>query len=74
MLTYGTGIDAELEHWHYDTFVAKAKSVTVGQLITTFALGPDGKVKTIDLTGLGTFERKPEPVTATQAGRGRPPE
>jgi CubicO group peptidase (beta-lactamase class C family) len=60
MMTYGNTIDATLEHWHYDTFEAVATAATVGKLVTTFALGPDGKVKSVDVAGFGTFNRRPE--------------
>jgi len=69
-LTYGNTIDAMLEHWHYDTFVATASSVTVGKLMTTFALGADGKVKTVELQGLGVFGRRPEPVDSARRAVG----
>jgi hypothetical protein len=60
MMDYGNTIDATLEHWHYDTFEAVATAATVGKLVTTFALGPDGKVKSVDVAGFGTFNRRPE--------------
>jgi CubicO group peptidase (beta-lactamase class C family) len=59
-MNYGSGIEATLEHWHYDTFEAKSSAVLVGTLMTTFALGPDGKVKSVDVANFGTFERRPE--------------
>lgn len=72
-LTYGNTIDATLDHWHYDTFVATASSVTVGKLMTTFSLGSDGKVKTVDVQGLGAFGRRPEPADSTKkAAVGQP--
>ena len=65
-LKYGNFIDATLEHWHYDTFVANASAVIVGKLMTTFALGTDGKVKSIDIDGFGTFTRKPDAADTTK--------
>ena len=34
-MNYGNGIDATLEHWHYDTFIATASAVTMGKRMTT---------------------------------------
>lgn len=69
-LIYGNTIDATLEHWAYDSFMATASAVTVGKLMTTFAIGADGTVKTVDVEGLGTFGRRPEkPDTAKRATR-----
>ena len=65
-LTYGNFIDATLEHWHYDTFVATASNLTVGKLMTTFSLGADGKVKSVEVERLGTFVRRPEPSDSTR--------
>ena len=76
-MTYGTSFDGELEHWHYDTFRANWKSRTLGRTFVTFALDADGKVKTVDFEGIGSFGRKPDApdtsrkvvLAATEAGR-----
>jgi CubicO group peptidase (beta-lactamase class C family) len=65
-LIYGNAIDAPLEHWHYDSFMATGTSVTGGELMITFALGTDGKVKSVEVQGLGTFGRKPDPADSTK--------
>jgi CubicO group peptidase (beta-lactamase class C family) len=59
-MNYGRGIEAPLEHWHYDTFEATSSAVLVGKMMTTFTLGADGKVKSVDVANIGTFERRPE--------------
>jgi CubicO group peptidase (beta-lactamase class C family) len=59
-MNYGRGIEATLEHWHYDTFEAKSSAVLVGKMMTTFTLAADGKVKSVDVANIGTFERRPE--------------
>jgi hypothetical protein len=64
-MKYGTMIDATLSHWHYDTFEATASALAIGKLMTTFALGGDGKLKTLDIAGLGTFSRKPDAADTT---------
>jgi hypothetical protein len=58
-LRYGR-VDATLEHWHYDTFDAVANTGTLTRFPTTFALGADGKVKSVEVSGIGTFNRVPE--------------
>ncbi|MDB4873991.1 MAG: beta-lactamase [Gemmatimonadetes bacterium] len=65
-MTYGNGIDATLEHWHYDTFQATATQLSVGKLMVTFALDADAKVKSVDVAGFGTFGRRPEKVDTTK--------
>ena len=38
-------LDGPLEHWHYDTFVARWRDRTVPDAFVTFALRPDGQVE-----------------------------
>ena len=63
---YGTAFDGTLEHWHYDTFRAKWNSRPLGKTFVTFALGADGKVKSLDFEGVGTFGRKPDAPDTTR--------
>ena len=63
---YGTAFDGTLEHWHYDTFRAKWNNRAIGKNFVTFALGADGKVKTLDFEGIGTFGRKPDAPDTTR--------
>ena len=63
---YGTAFDGTLEHWHYDTFRAKWNSRPLGKAFVTFALGADGKVKSLDFEGVGTFGRKPDAPDTTR--------
>ncbi len=37
-------VTGELEHWHYDTFVAKLEDPIFGEARVTFRLGADGRV------------------------------
>lgn len=67
-MTYGSGIEATLSHWQYDTFEATADQRSVGKLMTTFALDADGKVKSVDISGLGTFMRRPDKSEPTKNG------
>jgi CubicO group peptidase (beta-lactamase class C family) len=59
-MKYGTAYDGTLEHWHYDTFRAKLQSRAMGQPFVTFALGADGKVRNLEIEGIGEFGRKPD--------------
>ena len=65
-MSYGTMFDGQLEHWHYDTFRAVWKNAALGKSFVTFALDADGKVKNLDLEGIGTFGRKPEAADTTR--------
>jgi len=65
-LKYGTAYDGTLEHWHYDTFRANMQSRAMGQPFVTFALGSDGKVKSLDFEGIGSFGRKPDAPDTTR--------
>ena len=40
-------LTADLEHWHYDTFVARWRDRTVPDAFVTFALRPDGSIDRI---------------------------
>ena len=59
-MSYGTSFDGELEHWHFDTFRASWRNRSLGRAFATFALDADGKVKGVDVEGIGTFSRKPD--------------
>jgi CubicO group peptidase (beta-lactamase class C family) len=65
-MSYGTAFDGELEHWHYDTFRAKWNNRALGPNFVTFALGADGKVKSVDFEGIGTFNRRPDAADTTR--------
>ena len=65
-MSYGTAFDGVLEHWHYDTFRAKWDSRAAGTTYVTFALGADGKVKSLDFEGIGSFDRRPDAADTTR--------
>jgi CubicO group peptidase (beta-lactamase class C family) len=44
-------LTADLEHWHYDTFLAVYRNRWVGEGTATFVIGNDGKVKAMELMG-----------------------
>ena len=54
----------DLEHWHYDTFVAKWRDLSMSAgpgTAITYTLGNDGKVASVDVQGVAEFERAPVP-------------
>ena len=59
-MSYGKYFDGELEHWHYDTFRAIWKERMLGKTFVTFALDADGRVKSADVEGMTTFNRRPD--------------
>jgi hypothetical protein len=61
LLNRGAAFQAELEHWHFDTFRADWRSPVLGKSFVTFRIGPTGKADevTIDLAGPITFKRRP---------------
>jgi hypothetical protein len=65
-MSYGTSFDGELEHWHFDTFRASWRNRALGRAFATFALDADGKVKGVDVEGIGTFSRKPDAPDTTR--------
>jgi hypothetical protein len=41
-------LQGELEHWHYDTFVARWRNRDLdADALVTFALGPDGRIREV---------------------------
>jgi hypothetical protein len=54
------GVSATLEHWHYDTFRARWSEPRLGTMLVTFGLNADARVRSLDVEGLGTFQRAPE--------------
>ncbi len=63
---YGTMFDGDLEHWHFDTFRATWKAASMGKTFVTFAIGMDGKVKSMEVEGIAPFNRKPEQADTTR--------
>ena len=49
---------ADLDHWHYDTFLAKFQDKAVEPQLITFELDASGKVAALQMTGLGRFDLK----------------
>ena len=54
------GVSATLEHWHYDTLRARWNEPRFGTTMVTFGLGGDARVRSLDVEGLGAFQRAPE--------------
>ena len=49
----------DLEHWHFDTFVARWRDRVMEKGLVTFRLGPDGSVQALELEEMGSFQRLP---------------
>jgi len=61
----------DLEHWHYDTFLAKWRDLYMSDgpgTPVTFVLGSDGKVAKMNVENVGEFTRLREPG-AGEGGR-----
>lgn len=51
-IRWGKGFTAPLEHWHYDTFIAKWDDRRSGKDAVTFTLDVLGKVSTLRMSGM----------------------
>lgn len=49
---------ADLEHWHYDTWLATWRDPLLGRGLVTFVLGADGEVSEARVEGIADFERR----------------
>jgi CubicO group peptidase (beta-lactamase class C family) len=68
-LAYGGESDAELEHWHYDTFRVVWKNRLLGRPFATFVVDGTPKVAAMRLENIGEFVRvaaKPEAAAASR--------
>lgn len=65
--SYGPAFTGELEHWHYDTFLAKWSDAKRSKMFVTFAINEQGKIAEAKVQGLTTFRRTPDkaPASAT---------
>jgi len=71
-LSRGPAFDADLEHWHFDTFRAHWRDRTLGKSFVSFRLGATGKVDDfqIDVGGApATYRRRPETADTTAGVR-----
>jgi CubicO group peptidase (beta-lactamase class C family) len=46
----------DLEHWHYDTFLIRWHDPVITDNLVTFRLSPEGKVASLDLEDVETFD------------------
>ena len=68
-LSYGGESDAELEHWHYDTFRAIWKNRLLGKPMVTFVVDGTPKVASMRLENIGEFVRVPAKGEGSPATR-----
>ncbi|HEU5209652.1 MAG TPA: serine hydrolase [Longimicrobiales bacterium] len=66
--TYGPAFDGTLEHWHYNTFRANWEDPQLGTTMLTFTLNARGEPGTLDVEGMGEFNRQAD--SSTQAAGG----
>ncbi|MGH9332563.1 MAG: serine hydrolase, partial [Vicinamibacteria bacterium] len=58
-LSLGPGLEGSLEHWHYDVFRVIWDRKWQGTALSSFRLGVDGAVESVDVEGL-EFRREPK--------------
>ncbi|HET7553390.1 MAG TPA: serine hydrolase, partial [Gemmatimonadaceae bacterium] len=63
--TMGPSYTGDLSHWHFDTFKVTWRDPSLGSSYFTFVLGPDGKVKDLEMRNMGDFKRMPSERPAT---------
>jgi CubicO group peptidase (beta-lactamase class C family)/D-alanyl-D-alanine dipeptidase len=63
--TMGPSYTGDLSHWHFDTFKVTWRDPSLGSAYFTFVLGPDGKVKELEMRNMGDFKRIPSERPAT---------
>jgi CubicO group peptidase (beta-lactamase class C family) len=59
VLRYAPDYEADLEHWHHDTFRAVWRRTGFGRAFVTFSLDSRARAAALDLEGFGTFRRSP---------------
>ena len=69
LLNYGMASDAELEHWHYDTFRAVWRNRLLGKSMVTFAVDATPKVSALTIENIGGFLREPAKAEPSAGGR-----
>lgn len=74
-LSFGSQWAGDLEHWHFDTFRVRFDTPVLGAIPVHFRLNPAGKVDEVqlDMAGIATFRRRPDPPRAAGAGGAPPP-
>ncbi|HVS13441.1 MAG TPA: serine hydrolase [Thermoanaerobaculia bacterium] len=66
-LDYGIAPQARLEHWHFDVFRAADWPRAPSTLFVIFHMDADAKIDEVEVQGLGSFARKPEPPAEPEA-------
>ena len=69
LLNYGTASDAELEHWHYDTFRAVWRNRLLGKSMVTFAIDATPNVSALTIENIGGFLREAAKSDRSAGGR-----
>lgn len=61
VMTLGPRHSAPLVHWHHDTFRADWDNPAMGWSLVTFGFNHDGAVDEVEVGGVRTYRRAPEP-------------
>lgn len=70
-LRYGADFHGELNHWHYDTFEVTWRRTGYGRAFGTFQLDGRGNPVRLEVEGLATFGRRPDPAREEGPGEGQ---
>ncbi len=56
----------DLEHWHYDTFLVRWRDRVMGETLLTFRLSGEGKVASVEVEDVETFEAVAESAATSK--------
>jgi CubicO group peptidase (beta-lactamase class C family) len=57
--------EADLLHWHHDLFRLSLRGPMAYPRFATFRTGPNGRVASLNIEGIGAFSRRPAPDVAS---------
>jgi CubicO group peptidase (beta-lactamase class C family) len=67
---HGADYHGDLAHWHFDTFEVTWRRKGYGTAFVTFLLDGRGNPTRLEVEGLASFGRRPDPAPAPAAGMG----
>ena len=71
-IAYGIAPVGTLGHWHLDAFQAQDWPAPGNDTLLVFRFDVDAKVVGVEVVGLGTFDRRPEPQSAPGEQKSEP--
>ena len=69
VLRYAPDYEADLEHWHHDTFRGSWRRAGFGRTFVTFSLDRSGRAARLELDGFGEFRRVGRGTEAQVSGQ-----